>query len=161
MDATAPVWADAGHTRIDLIVEHPDFGPIPFTADPDDVEAHGRDLYARAVAGDFGPIGTYEPPAPPPPVVPAEISRRQCAAEMFARGLISGSEAVAMTTTATPPGLVEAMLAALPDPEQTFARIDFGAANYARENPLLNALMIGTGASQADIDTFFIAAAAR
>ena len=161
MNASAPVWANPQMTAIDLIVDHPEFGPIPFTADPDDVEAHGRDLYARAVAGDFGPIGAYEPPAPPPPVVPAEISRRQCAAEMFARALISGPEAVAMTTTATPPGLVEAMLAALPEPEQTFARIDFGASVYARENPLLNALMIGTGASQADIDAFFVDAAVR
>ena len=79
---------------------------------------------------------------------------------MFARGLISGPEAVAMTTTATPPALVEAMLAALPEPEQTFSRINFGAGSYERGNPLLNALMIGTGASQADIDVFFIAAAA-
>ncbi|TPQ45586.1 hypothetical protein C2U72_26530, partial [Prosthecomicrobium hirschii] len=63
--------------------------------------------------------------------------------------------------TATPPALVEAMLAALPDPEQTFARIDFGASVYARGNALLNALMIGTGANQADIDAFFIEAAAR
>lgn len=158
LQASNPVWADAGHTRVDLVVDHPEFGPIPFTADADDVEAHGRDLHARAIAGEFGPIGAFVVPAPP---VPVAISRRQCAAEMFSRGLITGPEAVAMTTTATPPALVEAMLAALPEPEQTFARIDFGAANYLRENPLLNALMIGTGASLADIDAFFIAAAAR
>ena len=158
MPATQPVWADAAHTRIDLVVDHPQFGSIPFTAAADDVEAHGRDLHARAVAGEFGPIGAYEPPAP---AVPAAISRRQCAAEMFARGLITGPEAVAMTATATPPALVEAMLAALPETEQTFARIDFGAGTYARGNPLLNALMTGTGADQAEIDGFFIAGASR
>lgn len=93
--------------------------------------------------------------------VPQVISRRQCAAEMFARSLISSSEAIAMSTTGTPPAMVETMLAALPEPEQTYARIDFGAPNYDRANPLLVALMSGTGADTEAIDQFFRDAASR
>lgn len=41
---------------IDLEIEHPVHGWLPFTASPHDVEQHGRDLYARAVAGEFGEV---------------------------------------------------------------------------------------------------------
>lgn len=45
---------------IDMIVDFEDIGHVPFTALPDDCEKHGRDLYARALAGDFGPIAAAE-----------------------------------------------------------------------------------------------------
>ena len=32
--------------RIDCEILHPTFGWIPFTADPNDVEAHGRAIFA-------------------------------------------------------------------------------------------------------------------
>lgn len=32
--------------RFDCEIEHPQFGWIPFTADPDDVSAHGRAIWA-------------------------------------------------------------------------------------------------------------------
>lgn len=48
--------------RVDIELNHPDYGWIPFTADPNDVELHGRELFAAAVA--VGPA-PYEPPAPP------------------------------------------------------------------------------------------------
>lgn len=70
MKATNPRFVNAENTQIDLIVNHPVFGEIPFTASPDDVEEHGRDLFARAVAGEFGPVADYVPP-PPPPETPA------------------------------------------------------------------------------------------
>ena len=35
---------------------------VPFTALPDDVETHGRELFERAVSGDFGEIEEYTPP---------------------------------------------------------------------------------------------------
>lgn len=37
---------------------------VPFTARKDDPEAHGRELYSRAVFGEFGPIEAV--PTPPP-----------------------------------------------------------------------------------------------
>lgn len=36
--------------------------PIPFTAKRDDVELHGRELYSRAVFGEFGDITVLTPP---------------------------------------------------------------------------------------------------
>lgn len=32
--------------RFDCEINHPDFGWIPFTASPDDVEPHGREIWA-------------------------------------------------------------------------------------------------------------------
>jgi len=56
---------------IDCEIDHPMFGWIPFTASPDDVEAHGRAIYADLLAS--GSVAAYVPvdvPAPPPPVPP-------------------------------------------------------------------------------------------
>lgn len=35
---------------------------IPFFAMPDDPEKHGRDIYARALEGEFGPVPAYVAP---------------------------------------------------------------------------------------------------
>jgi len=56
---------------IDCEIDHPVFGWIPFTASPDDVEAHGRAIYADLLAS--GSVAAYVPvdvPAPSPPVPP-------------------------------------------------------------------------------------------
>lgn len=45
-----------------LEINHPVYGWIPFMASPDDCEAHGRELYARAIAGEFGDIAPYVAP---------------------------------------------------------------------------------------------------
>lgn len=60
------IWADAEQKIIDCEIEHPAFGLIPFTASPQDVEAHGREIFKRIVAGEFGPVADYVPPPPPP-----------------------------------------------------------------------------------------------
>jgi hypothetical protein len=44
---------------IHVIVDHPQLGPIPFLAVPDDSELHGREIYAEAAAGDYGPVVSY------------------------------------------------------------------------------------------------------
>ncbi len=41
---------------IDLEIKHPIYGWIWFTADPNDVEEHGRLIYADCVAGKYGKI---------------------------------------------------------------------------------------------------------
>jgi hypothetical protein len=66
---TNPVWVDAEHTRIDCLITTSQFGDeqLPFTADQNDVEPHGRAIFADIVAGAYGPIGEYV--APPEPVV--------------------------------------------------------------------------------------------
>ena len=56
----SPVWSDKQKTRIDCIVRFSSFSAEqPFTADPEDVEEHGRDIFRRCMAGEFGEIGPY------------------------------------------------------------------------------------------------------
>jgi hypothetical protein len=39
--------------------------PVLFAADPFDCERHGKELWIRAMAGEFGPVMTIEPPLIP------------------------------------------------------------------------------------------------
>lgn len=63
-------WSNAAHTTIDCEITTSQFGDeiLPFTADQNDVEAHGRAIFADLVAGNYGPIAEYV--APPEPVQP-------------------------------------------------------------------------------------------
>lgn len=62
--ATSPKYISADNFAIQLQVMFEEFGDsiLPFTAMPDDVEEHGRELYARAITGEFGEIAPYVPP---------------------------------------------------------------------------------------------------
>lgn len=76
-------YADAAQSAIDLEINHPVHGWIPFTARPDDPEQIGRDLFTQAAAGD---VAAYEPPAPAPVTgasVNAEHDRRVLAGKTF------------------------------------------------------------------------------
>ena len=60
----SPIWADAEHTMIDCVITTSQFSneELPFTASANDVEVHGRVLFSRIVAGEFGPIAEYVVP---------------------------------------------------------------------------------------------------
>lgn len=64
---TNPVWANAEHTAIDCLITTSQFGSevLPFTADQNDVEAHGRGIFDDLVAGRYGEVAPYV--APPNP----------------------------------------------------------------------------------------------
>jgi len=47
------------YDAIDMEIDHPDYGWIPFTASPDDVEPLGVELYNKAINGDLGEIEPY------------------------------------------------------------------------------------------------------
>ena len=47
------------HGTVDMEIDHPQYGWIPFTADPNDSEQLGKDLYAAAIAGTLGAIAPY------------------------------------------------------------------------------------------------------
>ena len=64
---------------IDLEIEHPNYGWVPFTASPNDQEQLGKDIYGRAIAGDFGPVAPYVAPQPAPPT-PEQIEALRRAA---------------------------------------------------------------------------------
>lgn len=61
LDAASPQYANSDNTLIDMVVVLSLFpnDKIPFTASPTDGEPYGRELYQRAVAGEFGPVADY------------------------------------------------------------------------------------------------------
>lgn len=61
MDWRNPKYNQFG--TIDIEVNHPRFGWIPFTAEPTDPEQSGRDLHATVLAA--GGIAPYVAPTPP------------------------------------------------------------------------------------------------
>jgi hypothetical protein len=74
--AKNPVWANAEHTMIDLTIKWDAIDEeLPFTASPDDVEEHGRAIFAAAQAGEYGPVAEYVPPPAPTPEELAEQAR--------------------------------------------------------------------------------------
>jgi hypothetical protein len=65
-----PRWSNAEQTRIDCEITTSQFGEevLPFTADKNDVEPHGRAIFSNLVAGKYGPIAEYVPlPEPAQP----------------------------------------------------------------------------------------------
>ena len=63
-DVKNPIYANKQNTQIDCSVkfdEIPEY--VPFTASPNDPENYGRELYAQLIAGTWGPIAPYVPPA--------------------------------------------------------------------------------------------------
>lgn len=68
-----PVWANEQHTQIDCVITTSQFGSeqLPFTADQNDVEAHGKAIFSDIVSGKYGVIGDYVPPVDPRPTAPS------------------------------------------------------------------------------------------
>lgn len=54
-----------GQGGIDLEIEHPRFGWIPFTADAGDPERSGQEIYGEILLDDNIKVAPYEPPPPP------------------------------------------------------------------------------------------------
>ena len=50
---------------VDIMVTFEGLGEIPFHATAGDTEPHGRELYARAMNGEFGPVAPYVAPTVP------------------------------------------------------------------------------------------------
>ena len=64
--AKDPLWANADHTMIDLTIKWVEIEEeLPFTASPDDCEAHGCAIFAAAQAGEYGAVAEYVPPPAP------------------------------------------------------------------------------------------------
>jgi hypothetical protein len=125
---------------IDGEIEHPQLGWVPFTASPDDPESLGRELYAAAMAGEFGPVAEYVPPPPAPPPVPAVISRRQARLALLNAGLLESVEAAIANA---PPAV----------------RITYeDATEWWRDDPLIAELAQSLGLSESQVDELFVKA---
>jgi hypothetical protein len=70
-------WGDAEHTHIvcEVDFDHLDEIYVPFSVDPKDKYEHSKEIYKKALAGDFGTIAEYEPPALPTTEQLAENAR--------------------------------------------------------------------------------------
>jgi hypothetical protein len=62
ISGTNPKWANPEKTKItlDLILAGLESSPIPFTADENDIEEHGRMIFEAAKNGQYGPVGNSE-----------------------------------------------------------------------------------------------------
>lgn len=54
-------WANAEHTGIDMVITIAG-QKLPFTARADDPEIYGRELFSKAINGEFGEIGEFVNP---------------------------------------------------------------------------------------------------
>lgn len=83
--AKNPRWVNAEHTMIDLTVKWVEIDEeLPFTASPDDCEAHGRAIFVAAQVGEYGSVTEYLPPPAPTPeelTAQARTQRNQLLAE--------------------------------------------------------------------------------
>lgn len=59
-----PQWSNAEHTTIDCDIKTSQFGDaaLPFTAAQNDIEPHGRAIFADIVSGKYGAIAEYVAP---------------------------------------------------------------------------------------------------
>lgn len=65
--AKNPTWAAFDSTSINLTVKFSAFDfEVPFSASSQDSELHGRQIFARASEGEFGPVASYVAPVPSP-----------------------------------------------------------------------------------------------
>ena len=68
-----PHYVD-GAGNVGVFVSFDDLDDVLFVASAGDVAEHGRDLYARAIAGEFGPIAEFVPPIKTPEQIQAELT---------------------------------------------------------------------------------------
>lgn len=58
--AVSPKWANAEHTAIDLNVKFLEFNDVvPFTATTNDSQPHTKELFNRALNGEYGDISEF------------------------------------------------------------------------------------------------------
>jgi hypothetical protein len=102
---------------------------------------------------------SFEIPSQPVANVPDSITRRQCALQLFAMGLITAEEAKQMTKDGTAPAAIQVVFETLNSEKKILAEIDFAAANYYHNNALIPSIMMAQNMTETDVDQFFITAA--
>ena len=131
-----PVFNAAG--TIDLEINSPQFGWIPFTASPNDTTDYGQQIYAEAIAGNVSP---YVPPVIVP-TVPLLVSARQFHVQLAVAGLTDQVAAWVAAQTA--------------EVQAAFAY----SSSFLRADPMMQQGFTALGFTSAQIDAFFTAAAA-
>ena len=104
--ARNPKWVDANHNMIDLEV---DFVPIdeewlPYTCSPNDKVAHSRELYRRAVDGEFGqiadePVYTNDDRWTPVTTEEVDVSKEALVQILLEKGVLTDEEVDSIIVT--------------------------------------------------------------
>lgn len=128
---------------IECEVQHSVYGWMPFTARADDVEAHGREVYERALAMIPAP---YEAQPTAPPAVPQVVTRRQARQALLLAGRLQD---------------VQPAIDAIADPLQRgMVQIEWDdSQEFHRTRPTLVSLATAIGMTDADLDALFVQAA--
>lgn len=129
---------------IDVEINHPVYGWIPFTADP--VDPEGASVYENAVSGLYGEVQPYTAPPPAPPVVPQAVTRRQARQALLMAGRLPD---------------VQPAIDAIADPMQRgMVQIEWDDSQvFERTRPTLLALATAIGMTDEDLDALFTQAA--
>ena len=128
------------HNAIDCEINHPVYGWIPFTADPNDVEPLGAEVYQAAI--DAGNVAAYVEPEHVV-VIPQTVSRFQARAALHNAGmLVDVEELIASPAT---------------DPITVIAWQD--AQEFRRTSPTIAGMAAALGWTDQQLDDLFIAAA--
>lgn len=135
---------------IDLEIEHPVYGWIPFTASASDPETYGREIFAEAQAGDYGAVAAYV--APPEPTM-EELLEKERAAMVVSRFQARAALHVA--------GLLPSVQTVMDAPEtDALAKLAWeDAQEFRRNSPTIAALSTALGLTANEVDELFRAAA--
>lgn len=125
----------------------------------------GHSLWAEASARadilPFTPPVIPEPPPEDPRAAIPPLTRRQLFIALHRLGLITAEEAVAAAATGAVPAALEPTFAALPEPDQTDARVTFAAFQMAfRLDPLTAMIAAAAGKTEEEIDAIWTGFAA-
>ncbi|WP_234896316.1 hypothetical protein [Sinorhizobium meliloti] len=145
MEFRNPVYSSADSSTIDMEINHPKYGWIPFTASATDVEEHGRQLFADASAGSVAP---YQAPSI------EEIRDRMpyLTARQLRLGLVNNGYSMSQ---------VSAVIDAMPEgSDKETARIEWEyATTFERTHPLIATVGAALSISEEQTDTMWTAAA--
>lgn len=124
MEYRNPVYSHPAQATIDMEINHPTFGWLPFTASPNDDIEYGRELFATAVAS--GTVAPYTPPTPE--------QLREYFPELTSRQFWMGAAAAGVTKEA-----VLAKAEALTDPvERAMAIVEINeSTSFSRLHPFV------------------------
>jgi hypothetical protein len=140
-----PTWADRDHTVINVLVSFGGLGEVPFTASAQDTTPHGQEIWARAIAGEFGEVAPYVAPPESEPEVPQTVTRAQGKAALIQAGLWPA---------------VQAYVQGIADPtQQALAEVALhDTLEWHRSSPFLGAAAAQLGLTDDDLDDLFRAA---
>lgn len=139
---------------IDIEMNHPDHGWIPFTAVPEGTEFM-VEIWGRIQNGEAGEIGEPEPVVVQPP---SQITALQFIIWLVGAGWISQAEGEAWLDGTLPQAMSD-LLNSLPEEQRFAARARaMRSTTIARHDPMIEILAALHGRTPEEVDEFFIEA---